>query len=114
MVNIEEKNIREDIIEILDKCTKCGLCNELCPVFKILREEQTSPRGHAILLSNKVLSDLVYKCTLCKSCEERCPFNLKICRAIKSARQILALKDENKPELKKILKKIESKENPHN
>ena len=111
MVNIEEKNIREDIIEILDKCTKCGLCKELCPVFKILKEEQTSPRGHAILLSNKVFSELVYKCTLCRACEEKCPFNLKICHAMKRARQILAIKGEEPKELKNILKKIESKEN---
>ena len=45
MINVEEKNTREEIIEILEKCTKCGLCKELCPVFKALREEQYSPRG---------------------------------------------------------------------
>ena len=113
MVNIEEKNIKEDIIEILEKCTKCGLCKELCPIFRVLREEQISPRGHAILLSNKVFSDLVYECTLCKACEEKCPFNLQICRAMKKARQILALKGEDKPELNKILKKVENKENAY-
>jgi glycolate oxidase iron-sulfur subunit len=113
MTNIEEKNIKEDIIEILDKCTKCGLCKELCPVFRALKTEENSPRGHAILLSNKVFSDLVYKCTLCKACEEKCPFNLQICRAMKRARQILAIKDEDSKELKNILKKMEKNEKPY-
>jgi len=113
MVNIEEKNIKEDIIEILEKCNTCGLCKELCPVFRVLREEQTSPRGQAILLSNKVFSDLVYECTLCKLCEVKCPFNIQICRAMKRARQILAIKGEDKEELKKISKKVENKENAY-
>jgi glycolate oxidase iron-sulfur subunit len=113
MVNIEEKNIREDIIEIFEKCNKCGLCKELCPVFRILREEQTSPRGQSILLSNRIFSELVYQCTLCKACEEKCPFNLKICRAMKRARQILAIKGEDPESLKKILKKVENKENAY-
>ncbi len=113
MVQIEEKNTREDIIEITEKCIKCGLCKELCPVFKALREEQTSPRGHCILLSNKIFSELVYQCTLCKACELKCPLHLDICRAIKKARTILANREEDNPELKKVLKKIEDKENPY-
>jgi len=115
MISIEEKNIREDIVEILEKCNACGLCKELCPVFRILKEEQTSPRGHSILLSNKIFSELVYQCSLCKACEVKCPFNLQICRAMKKARQVLAMKgqDENQKNLKNILKKVEQKENPY-
>lgn len=112
-MTIEEKNIREEIIEILEKCTRCGLCKELCPVFRALREEQSSPRGHAILLSNKIFDKILYDCTLCKACEEKCPFNLEICKAIRTARQILEIKGKEHPEIKKMVKKIQNKENPY-
>lgn len=111
--DLEIKNAKEEIFEIFEKCNRCGLCKELCPVFRVLREEQTSPRGHAILLSNKVIDKLVFECTLCKACEEKCPFNLEICKAIKKSRQILALKNQDHPELKQLLKKIHEGKNPY-
>ena len=113
MTSIEEKNAREEIIEILEKCTRCGLCKELCPVFNVLREEQYSPRGHAILLSNKIFEKIVYDCSLCKACEEKCPLNLEICKAIKKAKLILTLKGKENELNKKILKRILDKRNPY-
>jgi glycolate oxidase iron-sulfur subunit len=113
MSTIEEKNSKEEIIEITEKCIKCGLCKELCPIFKILREEQSSPRGHAILLSNKIYDKILFDCTLCKSCEEKCPMNLKLCTAIKKARQVLNLKEKGHPENEKIVKKFEEGKNPY-
>jgi len=112
MANLEEKNAKEEILEIFDKCNRCGLCKELCPVFKLLREEQYSPRAHAILLSNKVIDEAVFKCSLCKACEKKCPFNLKLCHAIQKARQILNLRGKENPKIKEMLRKINNKENP--
>jgi glycolate oxidase iron-sulfur subunit len=113
MQTIEEKNIKEEIIEILEKCTRCGLCKELCPVFKVLREEQSSPRGHSILLSNKIYEKILFDCTLCKACEEKCPFSLKICEAIKKARFILNSKGKENTRLKEMLKKLGEGTNPY-
>lgn len=112
-MTLELNNAKEEIIEILEKCIKCGLCKELCPVFYVLREEQSSPRGHAILLSNKIFDKIVFDCTLCKACEQKCPLNLEICRAIKKARLILNLKGKENSENKNALKKIENKQNPY-
>jgi glycolate oxidase iron-sulfur subunit len=112
MTNIEEKNAKEEILEIFDKCNRCGLCKELCPVFRVLKEEQYSPRAHAILLSNKVFEELVFKCSLCKACEKKCPFNLKICQAMQKARQVLNLRGKENPKIKAMLRKVENKENP--
>ena len=112
-MKIELNNAKEEAIEALEKCTRCGLCKELCPVFRALREEQTSPRGHAILISNKIFEKIIFDCTLCKACEEKCPFNLEICKAIKKARQVLAIKGREHEEYKKMLKKIMNKENPY-
>jgi glycolate oxidase iron-sulfur subunit len=113
MIGIEEKNTREEIVELLEKCTKCGLCKELCPVFKALREEQYSPRGHVIMLTNKVFDKILFDCTLCKACEEKCPFNLEICRAIKKARNLLNLKGKDLEETKKLSRRVLDKRNPY-
>jgi glycolate oxidase iron-sulfur subunit len=112
-MSIEINNAKEEILEIFEKCTRCGLCKELCPVFRVLREEQTSPRGHAILLSNKIFEKILFDCTLCRACEIKCPFNLEICKAIKKARLVLNLKGKENQENKKAFKKIEEKTNPY-
>ena len=113
MTSIEQHNAKEELIEIAEKCIKCGLCKELCPVFKTMLEEQYSPRGHMILLQNKIYDSILFDCTLCKLCEEKCPLNLKICTAIKKARQIVNLQNKDHPKNKEMLKKFENNENPY-
>lgn len=54
-------------------CIECGLCRETCPVFTILRQEQISPRGLAILAGQNVASPVFYRCTLCRACRVVCP-----------------------------------------
>jgi len=112
-MSIEQHNAKEEIIEIAEKCIKCGLCKELCPVFKTILEEQYSPRAHMILLNNKIYDKILFDCTLCKVCEEKCPLNLKICTAIRKARQVLALKGKDSAKNQEMLKKIENKQNPY-
>ena len=110
---IEEKNAKEEVIEICERCIKCGLCKELCPVFKVLRDEASSPRGHAIMLSNKIYDKILFDCTLCKACEEKCPLSLKLCTAIKKARKALNLRDKEHPENAKMLKRFNEGKNPY-
>jgi len=66
----------------LQNCGKCGLCLNVCPVYKILKQEQTSPRGklqlikaydHNTLASSDLLKDIVSKCLMCGSCTASCP-----------------------------------------
>jgi len=113
MSNIEEKNAKEEITEICEKCIKCGFCKELCPIFKVLRDESLSPRGHAIFLSNKIYEKIVFDCTLCKACEEKCPLSLKLCTAIRKSRQVLNLKEKEHPENAKMLKRATEGKNPY-
>jgi len=88
-MTIESDNAKEEIKEIVEKCIRCGLCKQLCPVFKIMREEQFSPRGKTILLNNSFYGKIIYQCNLCKACEEKCPLNLKLCEAFLKARKVL-------------------------
>jgi len=54
------------------KCTLCGLCRLSCPVYKLVLNESTSPRGKAVLLKSNFPSMRFYLCTMCKACEESC------------------------------------------
>ena len=109
---IEAQNLIEEISEILEPCVKCGMCKSLCPVFKIIREEAVSPRGHAILLSDKIIEKIVFECNLCKACEQKCPLNLKICDAILKAREVLVLKGKELKQNKDMIENIRKTGNP--
>ena len=110
-MSIEVTNSKEEIREIVEKCTKCGLCKNLCPVFKIMREEQYSPRGMAILLNNEDYEKIVYSCCLCKACEKQCPLNLEICKAIVNCRKILVSEKKEILPYKEIIKNLNKVDN---
>jgi glycolate oxidase iron-sulfur subunit len=109
---ITSNNLREEISEQLEGCIKCGMCKAICPVFKSTQEEALSPRGKSILLSAKVLDEIVFKCNLCKACEEKCPIKLKICDCIKKARQALSLKGKNIPQNSDMIENVRRTGNP--
>jgi glycolate oxidase iron-sulfur subunit len=55
------------------RCMECGLCKNVCPVFKINLNEYKSPRAKAIFQKEHVLDPVFFDCTLCKACESACP-----------------------------------------
>jgi len=112
MTNIEANNAKEEILEIIEKCNTCGLCKELDPVFRVLREEALSPRGRAILFSRKSYDKTIFDHPLPGICKESCPFNIDIDQAIRKARKILNSKNQQHPENKKMLERIKNNKNP--
>ncbi|MEM4331099.1 MAG: (Fe-S)-binding protein [Candidatus Pacearchaeota archaeon] len=110
--NVREENALEEASELLETCIKCGMCKSLCPVFKVLKEEEYSPRGHSILITEKILSKSFFKCTMCKACEYKCPLNLKICDAILKVRESMSLKNKNTKENEEMIEKIRKTGNP--
>ena len=106
-MTIESDNAKEEIKEIVEQCVRCGLCKSLCPVLKVMREEQFSPRGKAIILDNNNFEKIVYECTLCKACEKKCPLDLKLCDAFIKARQVLVESKKEIPENKAMIKNLE-------
>jgi glycolate oxidase iron-sulfur subunit len=63
-------------------CGKCGLCLNVCPVYKVLKEEQASPRAKLQLIkayendtlsSSPLLKEIISKCLMCGSCAANCP-----------------------------------------
>ena len=105
--NLEIENAKEQIKEIVEKCIRCGMCRSHCPVLRVMREEEFSPRGKAIILDNNFFEKIVYDCNLCKACEKKCPLNLELCHAFINARKILVLNKKEIPENKETIKNLE-------
>ena len=89
---IEADNLMEEVAEILEPCIKCGMCKSLCSVFNVLRTETVSPRGKAIVLSEKILDKVVFECALCRGCEQKCPLGVKVCDAVLKTREAMVLR----------------------
>lgn len=78
------KNINE-IKEEVYKCSKCGLCKSVCPLYLATKNELYSPRGRNIVLndffskgkklSNKFIKELDI-CLNCDACKEFCPSSI--------------------------------------
>ena len=70
------------MLEKPDSCSKCGLCLNACPVYRIFLTESASPRGK-VQLSRRILEgtldlsdhmkEILSRCLLCGSCSAACP-----------------------------------------
>ena len=81
------------------RCTRCGACLAVCPVYRVLGRETESPRGRLALArawSDGRLApgihaaDLVYRCALCAACNTACPAGLQVDGILQSLRRRLA------------------------
>ena len=74
-----DKELREEIY----KCSKCGLCKSVCPIYLATKNEMYLPRGRFIILnslfnnkpSNEFLNNLDI-CLHCNLCKDFCPSNI--------------------------------------
>ena len=66
----------------LNNCSRCGLCNAVCPVYQLTKNDCTSPRGKFImlydLLKNKLkpskkMKKYMTMCINCGTCTKYCP-----------------------------------------
>src|SRR5574344_146165 len=69
-------NIEKEI----NKCSKCGLCKSICPIYKITKNDFDTARGKFILLKeNKFAPQKILDfCLKCNKCKEYCPSNIDI------------------------------------
>lgn len=75
----------ENIKETVYKCSKCGLCQSVCPLYLATKNEMYLPRGRYIILNNffnngKKLSKKFIKnldiCLNCNKCKDFCPSDI--------------------------------------
>jgi glycolate dehydrogenase iron-sulfur subunit len=93
----------------LDKCTRCGLCEQACPTYRLLHFEPDSPRGRIFLMKEVAqgrgavdanLAEHLYACLGCRACETACPSGVPFGRLLEYGRHQVELHGERSPALK--------------
>jgi Fe-S oxidoreductase len=74
-----------DYKEEIHKCSKCGMCQSVCPVYKITGNDCSVSRGKFIMLNGIIKGDLKLNsninkhldmCLKCNACKDFCPSNI--------------------------------------
>lgn len=74
-----------DYCEEIHKCSKCGLCQSVCPVYKVTGNDCSVSRGKFIMLNGIVKGDLKLNknvnkyldmCLKCNACKDFCPSDI--------------------------------------
>ena len=77
-----QKETRKDITEDFLLCNRCGSCMSACPIYDVIGEEWSGPRGKIELaeayfrgedVDEKQIRRVSDVCLHCKTCEENCP-----------------------------------------
>lgn len=85
----------KDYKEIIHKCSKCGLCQSVCPAYLETGNECTVSRGQFIMLQgiikgdlkmNKTINKYLDLCLKCGKCSDFCPSDIDIVEVILSAK----------------------------
>ena len=75
----------KDCYDEIYKCSKCGLCQSVCPIFKITKNEAALSRGKFLMLlkyldgelsQSKTLKKYLDMCTSCSACSKFCPSDI--------------------------------------
>jgi len=88
----------DDLLNLANACTDCGLCLEVCPTFKVTGESLFAPPQRlktAIAVAEMGEIDAtslesVYNCPKCMLCEKICPENIPVTRIVHQTRVALA------------------------
>jgi glycolate oxidase iron-sulfur subunit len=90
--------LRAHIAALADQCVKCGLCQPVCPTYRVGRSEAESPRGRIALAQALASGQLAATasltahldhCLACMSCERVCPSQVRYGELIVATRGLL-------------------------
>jgi len=89
------------LTEELRKCSKCGSCASVCPVYAEKLSEAYCSRGKMLLARDVVrhggettarLAEIFNNCLVCLACRENCPGGVRMDKVVLAARALLAEK----------------------
>jgi len=89
----------DEVKEDFYHCLKCGMCQSVCPTFKVIRKEFYAPRGRVQIIKHYLEGDLqlsrnfneaINSCILCDACSTQCPSGVRINRLFRNMRLELA------------------------
>lgn len=104
---------KDELLEIIMKCNRCGACQEVCPTYKTSHEEFQLARGRnrliRMVLEGKLCLDeepelfkFLDECLLCGACEANCPAGVPTPQIILAMRKEYT-KSKGLPLPKKVL-----------
>ena len=76
-----------DCKDEIHSCSKCGLCQSVCPIYKITGNDCTVSRGHFIMLRGLIKGELKMSktinryldlCLKCGACSDFCPSGIDV------------------------------------
>ena len=85
----------QDFKEEIHKCSKCGLCQAECPLYKITGNDCTVSRGQFVMLNGVIKGDLKMSakinryldlCLKCGKCSKACPSGVDVVDVIAAAK----------------------------
>ncbi len=85
----------EDFKDDINKCSKCGLCQSVCPVYKITGNDCAVSRGKFVMLDgvlkgdlklNKNINKYLDLCLKCGKCTKFCPSAIDVCKIFETAK----------------------------
>ena len=85
----------EDFKDDINKCSKCGLCQSVCPVYKETGNDCAVSRGKFVMLDgvlkgdlklNKNINKYLDLCLKCDKCKSFCPSSIDVCRIFETAK----------------------------
>lgn len=85
----------EDFKEEINKCSKCGLCQSVCPIYKLTGNDCVVSRGKFVMLDGVLKGDLKLNrninkyldlCLKCDKCSNFCPSSIDVCKILETAK----------------------------
>ncbi len=94
-------SLQSKILDLADRCVKCGMCLPSCPTYQQTLNENESPRGRIALLqglaagqlqASRSLHQHLARCMNCRNCERICPAEVQYEQLLDHGRSLLAEK----------------------
>lgn len=85
----------EDFKCEINKCSKCGLCQSVCPIYKLTGNDCAVSRGKFVMLEGVLKGDLKLSqninkyldlCLKCNKCSDFCPSAIDVCKIFEIAK----------------------------
>ena len=85
----------KDFEKDIEKCSKCGLCQAVCPIYKETGNECAVSKGKFVMLQgvlkgdlklNKNINKYLDMCLKCGKCKEFCPSGIDVCKIFENAK----------------------------
>lgn len=99
---MKDQDLCKDIEEEIVKCSRCGNCRTICPVFLAENNENTTPRSKARMMEAVLEGELELtpgiqarfeKCLMCMACKTNCSSHVKTNDLFLQARSKLVKKN---------------------